>query len=213
MFRYLVNFFYPPKCFGCGTLLALNSEEPVCAVCLAEIKRSGSGVFDAAGCRVVYSAKYENAAKNMIAEMKFRGGRRAAKFFALLMTDAFVSWSGGFVPDVITFVPLHRKRENERGFNQSEIISRNVSKILELPFRPMLRRIINTPSQREFDIVGRKKNVKDAFKFIDSAIKINGKKVLLVDDVATTGATLTECAKTLSSAGASEVRALVFAKT
>jgi len=125
------------------------------------------------------------------------------------MIFAFEKFLKGGNFDVIVPVPLHKKRMDERGFNQAEILAREISRATKISIeKNILKRTKNTPSQRNFDRKGRFENVKGAF-FSKS---VAGKKVILVDDVFTTGATISSCEKALRGKGAKEVVALVFAR-
>lgn len=103
-------------------------------------------------------------------------------------------------------VPLHRKRFIERGFNQSERIAQIVSRITEIPLLNPLIRTVNTVKQATLDRKGRIENVKDVFVVRSAVVPLLvGKKVIIVDDVYTTGSTINECARALLRSGVSEV--------
>ncbi|PIY16912.1 MAG: ComF family protein [Elusimicrobia bacterium CG_4_10_14_3_um_filter_49_12_50_7] len=210
MLRHIVNFIFPPRCSGCGALLPLSSKELICGECTDEISSYELPPVEYSDCVLISSALYRGAAKNLIKEMKFRNVRSCARIAARVMTDSLIKHDESFIPEMIIPVPLHSSRKNERGYNQSSLIAAGVSTLLKIPFSASkLRRIRNTPSQRGLSPAERVKNVKGAFK-ARGKIPAN---ILLIDDVATTGATLNECAATLLSSGARRVLALTFAKT
>ena len=102
-------------------------------------------------------------------------------------------------------MPLHKSRYRERGFNQSEIVAEEVSKITDLSvLKNALKRKKNTKDQTNLSPQQREENVKGAF-VVTQPEMINGKKIILVDDVITTGATLNECARMLKQAGAEKI--------
>jgi len=109
--------------------------------------------------------------------------------------------------DIVVPVPLHWRRRRQRGFNQAEALART----LGMPWRNALRRTRRTPSQTELPAAQRHRNVREAFALRRRAA-VSGRSILLVDDVATTGATLEACAEVLRAAGAREVRALTVAR-
>ncbi len=117
-----------------------------------------------------------------------------------------------FVPlnfDVVTAVPLNPVRQKERGYNQSALIAKQLSNLTRIPFSSnLLKRLRNTPSQTRLNREQRKENVKDAFAVQGD---VEGKRILLVDDVITTGSTLNECAKVLKQNGANWVTAAAMA--
>jgi len=113
--------------------------------------------------------------------------------------------------DLLIPVPLHPKREQERGFNQATLLAKEVGRGYGLPVgRRLLRRVRATEAQRGAR-KEREANVKGAFR-VDRPEKVNGRRVLLIDDVFTTGATVSECAKALMAAGAAEVGIYTLAR-
>ena len=112
---------------------------------------------------------------------------------------------------VLVPVPLHSRRQRQRGFNQAEILARYVSRRLNIPGGIALKRKLNTKSQVELSGRERRKNLAGAFVCGDQEL-VKGKTVILVDDVSTTGATLEECAKVLRAAGARQIWGLVVAR-
>jgi len=115
---------------------------------------------------------------------------------------------GGF--DLVVPVPLHPRRLRSRGYNQSELLSRRFAKIRRLEHSAsILERTRETPPQTALGRAERAKNVRKAFL---ASTEVGGRKVLLIDDVCTTGATIQECARALLKAGAAEVHAAVVAR-
>jgi len=115
--------------------------------------------------------------------------------------------------DAIIPVPLHRRRLFKRRFNQSAYIAQHLSKLNKIPVDVMsLTRVKATPPQVGLSRSERQKNVRGAFKVLNNK-KIKGKRLVLVDDVFTTGATVEACAKVLLKAGAESVAVLTFART
>ena len=113
--------------------------------------------------------------------------------------------------DLVIPVPLHRARHRERGFNQSEILADGVSQAINLPLaKKILKRKKNTKDQTYLNTQQRAENVRDAF-VVTRPERINDKKVILVDDVITTGATLNECARMLKQAGAEKILGMTLA--
>ncbi|MET0253342.1 MAG: ComF family protein [Terrimicrobiaceae bacterium] len=113
--------------------------------------------------------------------------------------------------DAVVPVPLHPLRRREREFNQAEILGRELARKNNLAFCEALVRVRYTVTQTHFDRRRRMQNLRDAFKLRRSAT-VQGKDLLLVDDVLTTGSTLDECARVLLTAGARSVRALTVAR-
>ncbi|MBI5417977.1 ComF family protein [Candidatus Poribacteria bacterium] len=114
--------------------------------------------------------------------------------------------------DCIIPVPLFSRKKRERGFNQSELLAKYFSEISGIPLNNnILYRTLDTVSQSSLDENTRRKNVKNAFR-IDIKQSIKNKKILLIDDVSTTGATINECSRVLKKGGCEEVKVVVFAR-
>jgi ComF family protein len=113
--------------------------------------------------------------------------------------------------DVIVPVPLHPARERERGFNQAALLARSLAVRTGLPVKPVLERIRYTTTQTAFDRAERMENLHNAFR-LRRRQDVQGLRVLLVDDVLTTGSTLSECARVLKQARASSVYAATAAR-
>ena len=187
-------------CFYCGRI---SSGGKVCVQCTSKHKQQFR--------QLVWAGSYKNEAlKSMIHGLKYGKLLYLAEIMAEMLAQ---SLSASGVPlDVVTVpVPLFWEKEKKREFNQSELIVRHLSKRLNLHGGMALRRIKETKSQVGLDREKRIENVENAFKCVDKRM-IKGKVVLLVDDVATTGSTLNECAKALITAGAKKVIAAVVAR-
>jgi len=112
---------------------------------------------------------------------------------------------------ILTFVPLHWRRQAQRGYNQAELLAEEVAKLTGLKTAALLEKRKSTKRQAELSSRSRQENLKNAF-FVKTPISLVGKKVILIDDVTTTGSTLNECAKVLKEAGAKEIWGLVIAR-
>lgn len=144
--------------------------------------------------------------KDIIHALKYERRRTISPRLGALMRDRGADLLSD--ASVVVPVPLHPRREYQRGFNQAEDLARE----LGVPVMPLLKRVVFTQSQIELPKDQRQENVKDAFGFRPSASASIPQIVVLVDDVSTTGATLESCARVLKSAGVKEVRALTAAR-
>ena len=114
--------------------------------------------------------------------------------------------------EIVVSVPLHPKKKRQRGFNQAEIIAQETARLLELEYvKDALVKDRNTPPQTSMTADERRRNVRGVFS-LKKREEVEGRRVLLVDDVYTTGATLRECSQVLIRGGAREVRALTLAR-
>jgi ComF family protein len=229
MLKALVDIVFPPMCLlcgersskkgfcdGCGGLVEKERiSPPMCIVC-GDPFPSSKGVDHACGRCVeeppcFTSARsafvYEGKVLDAIHKLKYCGNTSLAGPLAALVNPAHLPQGLSMVVPV----PLHPGRLRERGFNQSLLIARELSRIHALPLvYDRLKRARDTGQQVGLKAAERKKNVSGAFTLDDGGF-CKGEKALLVDDVITTGATLNECAKVLKKAGA-EVTAVTLAR-
>lgn len=191
----------PPHCEGCGrTLIGQNTR---CAECQKE-----SYAFD----RAFACALYEGPMRELIHTYKFKH-RKYLKHFFIRMAEEFIRSNIRFADcEIMLPVPIGAHRSLERGFNQSELISTEIAKNLNLPHSSgNLIRIKSETAQSLLTKTDRKMNVKDAFSVRRPEL-FRSKNCLLIDDILTTGRTASECAKTLKESGAASVTILALAR-
>jgi len=150
---------------------------------------------------------YEGVARSAIHVLKYRGGRRVAEPLGELMREHVARRP--LRADVLVPVPLSAQRRRERGFNQAELLARQVLPAVGGVLVCDVLERDERPAQQALDAAARRSNLTGAVR---ARRRVDGQRVLLVDDVATTGATLSVCADALVAAGAHDVRALVFAR-
>lgn len=193
--------------YFCNKILDLNTDIYICKECYSAIEfkeggniKSGTGhdYFDS----IVCVCEYKGIVKDAIKRFKFSNKPAYYRTFAGLLVSKIKEMTDYQLFDIIISVPLHPIRERARGYNQSFLVSMELSKQLEIKEESkLLSRIRNTHSQSLLQRKDRLINVKDAFMVNDSS-KIKDKTILLVDDVLTTGTTLNECSRVLKQAGA-----------
>ena len=208
----LLDLLYPPKCPFCGRVLE-RGEEGWCASCQQDLPwTEPGGGKSVEGCAACLSPLwYRDGAREGMHRYKFGGGRGHARLFGELMAQCLRDrWDGPV--DLITWAPLHPKRKKERGYDQAELLAQRVGGLTGLPVESTLEkhRATAVQSQTEGD-EARKANVRGAYRALPG-LDLTGKRVVLVDDVATSGATLAECAAALRAAGADCVVGLTFAR-
>lgn len=216
-------------CDICGDELIAPTRYRLCAGCLSALPYVGEHICLCCGVALTDEADYcnrcekndykfricrapliyEGAAKDAIYKLKFGGRKYIAVTLGALMADEYLKQA--MDGEIATFVPMTAGEEKKRGYNQSELLAREVAGRLGLPLLPALIKIKDTSAQKRLTGNERADNIKGAFKCIFSEIK--GRKVLLIDDVFTTGATADECADALLKAGARSVSVLVAAVT
>ena len=192
-----------------------NGDIGICGRCLDRLQRTGPAMnFE--GQRyadyIISPFYYTDGFRSAILDYKFSGAQAYADIFTSLMTHALDGIKyvlGEF--DLLVPVPLSKKRINERGYNQSELIANPLSEFIGIEYRTdVLRRDKNTRHQAGLRNYERMTNVKNAFSTSDYA---EGKSVIIFDDIYTTGATVDECARALKLAGAGKIIGLTLSIT
>ena len=176
--------------------------------CIKDYTKDNKKYFD-----YLYSAlKYENEVREKIIKYKFNENSYLYKTFAkIIIKDKKVY---GFLKlyDIIIPVPMNKLKKSVRGYNQSELVANEIAKQMELPFeKTVLIKTKNTKVQSTLTKTQRIENVKNAF-FVTDTTKVKYKKVILIDDIYTTGCTVNECSKVLKQAGAQEICVVTIAK-
>jgi ComF family protein len=207
--RLLASLFQPP-CAACKRPLAAPLAGAVCAECWTALKLSKPLQHRDFAAPVSWWCAvdhYEGRMKEIIHALKYERRRSIAPQLGSLMREVGSPLLAD--ADVVVPVPLHPRREYDRGFNQAEDLARH----LGVPLARMLKRVKHTHSQIELPRHARALNVRAAFELEDREAPDHAPRVvILIDDVATTGSTLAECAKVLKRAGAQEIRALTAAR-
>lgn len=209
----LLDLLLPPKCPFCGALLA-RGEDGLCAKCQSELpwlqgpaaERNG-GFF--AVC--VSPLRYTGRVRQAVHRYKFKGVSAHAPLYGRLVARCVSDHLPGRY-DLISWVPLSDRRRRERGYDQALLLARAVAETLGGAVVPTLRKSRNTQAQSGLEGAERRRaNVLGAYACVDRKL-VAGKRVLLIDDVITTGSTLDECARVLLTAGAAEVVCAALAR-
>lgn len=155
-----------------------------------------------------YSAcVYEGISRELVHKLKYKDKQNIAKTMAAMIKDVL---GNDLKYDMIVPVPIHPTRLKKRGYNQAQLIAVELENIVNIPMIKALKRTKNTPSQVLFKERDRWYNVECAFS---CTLNLNGKRIMLIDDVITTGATVHYCAEALKASGAVYVTAISFART
>jgi ComF family protein len=193
-----------PLCPVCGIPFIGTGDDHHCSRCLTQPPR-----FDIARAPFLY----EGAMRDLIHSFKYDRRSHLRRPLSLLLLEELHSFLSEEKPHIIVPVPLHRSRLRQRGFNQAVLLGSLLSRRLSLPLLPdALVRTRRTTPQIELSAAERRTNVTGAFS-VKRAAAVAGKRVLLLDDVMTTGSTMNECAGELKKSGVHRVIAVTIART
>lgn len=212
LIRYVLDLLYPPRCMLCSRFVE-SSDETVCRRCVDVLPE-----YDGALRSVPYFEKtvapffYEEPIRGAVLRFKFYGMRTYAGQFATWMAVWVRDKLEGKY-DLISWVPCSRRRRWSRGFDQAELLAKALAEELGVEAVATLKKIKHNPKQSQIGSADRRRaNVLGVYRAINPKLWI-GKRILLVDDVLTTGATLSECGKVLRMAGSGDLVCAVIAAT
>lgn len=216
---FLKNLFFPKRCPYCGEV---QGFAPVCdcADALERIRLIGWTARADADGRTLRFLKgiigcywYRDPIRRGIHRMKFSGAQRSAAFFGDEMAQQVTRVLPGVRFDAVIPVPSTRREIGERGYDIPLLMARRIASSLEIPlWDDILEKNKETQRQHTLSLEERRENLKGAFA-VQNADRLRHKRVLLCDDVSTTGSTMEECAKPLKRAGAAEIWGIVLACT
>lgn len=205
-----MNLLFPPKCPFCGKVQDVPGICPDCEKDLpwipgAEALREGPG-----GLRCAGAVWYEKTVRDALLRLKFQGASEIAEPLGELIARCAAEQFGGEF-DTVTWVPVSKKRLRKRGYDQSELLARSACRFWDIQPVRLLEKKVDNPAQSGIrDDAARRANVLGVYEAVGD---VAGKRILLIDDICTTGATLIECTRMLEDAGAEQVVCVAVALT
>ena len=227
LYRTMLNLIYPQMCFVCHDEFAINAglcencskiylipEKNQCNKC-GKLKHSCNCTrikynFDS----VLVPFVYKWAIREKLLDLKFKDKIENSKFFGQILSDMIKTKYNTNNINEIIFIPLNEKSYETRKYNQSEVLANEIEYNLKIPVNktePLIKIGIKT-KQHELNFLERKENAQNIFK-LNNNIDLEGKNILLIDDIIATGYTLDSCSKLLKQAGAGTIHAVVIAST
>ena len=210
LFEMLANLLFPPKCVLCGKLLSVRQTD-LCRDCREKTEvfsHSEEHPYRHKWISVWYS---EGKVRESLLRFKFGGARSYAEAYGRLLSMTIVRDGLAEEPFVLSWIPVSRKRAWKRGYDQVRLIAERVSRELGVELVPTLKKVRDNPAQSGMgDAAARRANVSGVYRAVNADC-FSGKRVLLLDDIMTTGATAGECARVLLTAGAEKVDCAVVA--
>lgn len=224
---WLLRKLYPPRCIFCSRVLNDSEKLHICRECAVNVKKisvehcpvcgreSGLGAAICWQCslnkipfkihRSVYV--YRDKARRAVVRLKFYNKPHYADTMGQIMSVYAPKTSD---IDIVTYVPMTKRAMRKRGYNQAQLMAEKIAELVNVECVCCLEKVRETKVQSTLDFKRRQKNIAGAFRGLDNAV---GKRILLVDDVYTTGATISEASKALKRAGASDIYCITFAMT
>ena len=200
---------YPQVCSICGKL---NSKS-LCNKCKIRLEKEFNFQSDDYSQDIDknfkehhYFFRYENLIRNQILSLKFHEKPYIYKTISYFLENKRKNFENLKKYDIMIVVPISKKRQKERGYNQSELIAKEISKMLSIKIeKNIIRKIKNTPPQSSLNNEQRQENIRGVYKVFNIE-KIKNKNILIIDDIYTTGNTVNECAKVLVENGITKQR-------
>lgn len=202
--EFILNLIYPPVCGICGKI----SSKSLCNKCRVKLEKefcfktdSYEEDLDKNFLEHHYFFKYENLIRSQIIALKFQEKPYIYKTITYFLKKKQKSFEKLKKYDIIIVVPISRQRKRERGYNQSYLMAIEISKIIKVPiYKKILYKTKNTVAQSSLNKKQREENCKGVYK-VKNSINLYNKKILIIDDIYTTGNTVNECAKMLIKKG------------
>ncbi len=214
---------YPQRCIFCGNVV--KDKIIICNDCIGSVKPIGDNICLSCGvdkeycsCKVgdfaflrhISYFYYEGAVKTLVKRFKFRNTPQLVSIMSDYMANRINDKYNDFTFDFITFVPSSLMKFLIRGYNPAQLLAQNISKKLDIPLKNVLGAKFRLLPQK-YSKQNRRKSVKG--KFYVKNIDIKDKRILLIDDIMTSGSTMSECARVMKRAGAKEILCSTFAIT
>lgn len=213
---WLLDLLYPPACAFCGRCLPRGAPATgICPSCRENLPYTGpTGVSRQGTCFQICRSPlfYQDRVAESIRKYKFQGQACYHFAYGILLRECLRQYQPQ-APDLITWVPLSAWRRWRRGYDQAYLLAREAAQAYGMEPVRLLKKIRNTRPQSSLSHRARKGNVRGVYRMADGAPAVEGKRILVVDDVITTGSTLSACAAVLLADGAEEVDGLTLART
>ncbi len=222
-----LSFLFTKRCRYCRNVC--NITDDVCECCADDISKIEGNICYKCGCsKLICSCKgkshfyesvcapyyYEGAPEKAVINLKHKKINNIIDGLSEDMAQCVKDRYENLDFDICTFVPMHFEDEKKRGYNQASLLAEGISKRLCIPFQKLVNKDYKTPSQHALPEAMRSGNLSGALSFNEGCnIDVSGMRILLCDDIKTTGATLDECAKILLFKGAAEVRCIAACVT
>lgn len=221
LIEFVLNFLFPPICVSCEkdmqNLYSKEEDKWICNLCKKRIikfkKAQILKVRNIYYNKFVYIFEYKHIIRKLMLNYKFKSRPYISNFFVEIILKDKNLCRNILNYDIIIPVPMSRQKLKKRGYNQTELVAKGISKELKIETENLLQKKENIKTQSSLLKTGRSRNIRNAFYIEkEKEEKVKNKRVILLDDIFTTGATARECSKKLKEAGAKDILVLVLAK-
>lgn len=228
MLKNILNLIYPRKCIFCKTILDVNKtkNDYICNKCISSlpfvdlplVSRKNKDIDNNINNRIYFfddcisSFYYEPPITRAICDFKFHDKKFYAYIFSDYIIKNIVKFYININFDFISYIPMYKSREKDRGFNQAKLLAKEISKKIKIPLKDLIIKIKNNDPQHNLPLKLRKINIQNVYDFSHKQ-NINQKTILLIDDIITSGFTLNEASKILKTHGAKKVYCATIATT
>lgn len=199
---FFLDAIFTVKCPYCGKVI--ERKEYACPDCKKKLPNKNITSFALGGYETVAPFIYKDIFAKAVRDFKFRENTDYAKPLALMIASSVAKHFDIGSVDIITCVPMHKINRKERGYNQSELLAKECANLFGIPYVECIEKHKQNKLQHTLKGKERQENVRGVFRVTDKAL-VQGKNILVIDDVLTTGATLGECCRVLKKAGCGHV--------
>lgn len=202
LFKHIKPLFYTDRCPYCNH--TINHNEKACQSCAKEFPEYSPTRFAKGGYYCYSPFTYKGKFKSAVKKMKFNKHPEYSEKLVIPIADTLKRKALDVDFDFIAYVPMHKAKLNERGYNQAQLLAKELGKIINLPCKDVLLKTKENKEQHKCKKEERKKNVRGVYE-ANNKDNIKDRNILLVDDIITSGYTLGECCKVLKRSGANEI--------
>lgn len=202
LYEFALNSFFPVRCPYCD--IVIDPQRYACDECSINFPEIPITTYIEGGYRCIAPFLYKDNFAEAVKRFKFNNRAQYAKALAFAIITALGSAGTDLDFDYITCVPMHKEQKLNRGYNQSELLAKECADLMRTKYIHSLEKYKKNQVQHTLSGAERRKNVKGVYRPINKEM-LKGKRVLLIDDIITTGSTLAECTKILSKCGCSDI--------
>lgn len=204
--RAVLTAFFPELCPYCDKVI--DPEQYACRECKKKLPEYPVTAYVEGGYRCTSPFMYKDCFAESVKRLKFNNRAQYARTLAFAMVNSLGFSPNAFDFDFITCVPMYPEQKNERGYNQSELLAKECADLMNIPYIDALEKFKKNKVQHSLKGRERRSNVRGVYRPVNRE-KLKDKRILLIDDIITTGSTLAECAKVLKKSGCGDIRCAV----